>query len=193
VSELGLVSPIIGLRIALCSSIATLRRWNKYWHAYWDKQRMETKRGVEIKTMHDKKDGNQGKMGDGQEELKAQLGPLASRICVNQERMTAMLDACLEKMEATAGELQFVAVHQKVHKEDAAVETIGGLKDQYLAVGSRQQTKKRTQGDGETRQKLAAARGRLTRRAIPVLLCAEHLKIGRSRRDVGRDLNAAMA
>jgi hypothetical protein len=46
------------------------------------------------------------------------------------------------------------------------VETIGGLKDRYLAVGRRRQTKKRNRGDGETRQKLATARGRLPHRAI---------------------------
>jgi hypothetical protein len=61
--------------------------------------------------------------------------------------------------------------HLENSNEEAAVETVGALKDRhenrYLAVGRRPQPKKRTQGDGGSWQKLAAARGRLARRAIP--------------------------
>jgi hypothetical protein len=56
-------------------------------------------------------------MANGEEYLIAQVGFLASRIGVNQEGMKAMLDACLEKMAATAGELQSVAVHLKSLKK----------------------------------------------------------------------------
>jgi hypothetical protein len=48
------------------------------------------------------------------------------------------------------------------------VETIGALEGRYLALGCRGQPNKRTQGDGGSRQKLAAGRRRLNRRAVPV-------------------------
>jgi hypothetical protein len=79
---------------------------------------MEAKTGVEIEIIHDKKDANQKKMDGGQEDLKAQVGSLASGIGVKQEGMMAM-----------AGEMQSIAVPQKFPKEDAAVKTIRGLKD----------------------------------------------------------------
>jgi hypothetical protein len=51
------------------------------------------------------------------------------------------------------------------------VESNVALEDRYgarhLAVGHRRQPKKRTQGDGGSRKKLAAARSRMTRRAVP--------------------------
>jgi hypothetical protein len=98
-------------------------------------------------------------------------------------------------------EIANVAEHQEIPKEEAAVESIGALEDRYgdrhLAVGHRRQPKKRTQGDSGSRQKLVAARGWLTRRAIPAPrkghgrqgpgkdMYAELLKDGRSRRDSG--------
>jgi hypothetical protein len=76
----------------------------------------------------------------------------------------AMMEANREKSEA-------VAVHHEVPNEEAAVDTIGTREDRYgdrhLAAWRRRQPKKRTQGDGGSRQKLTAARGRLIRRAIP--------------------------
>jgi hypothetical protein len=51
------------------------------------------------------------------------------------------------------------------------VETTRALEDRYgdrhLTVGRRRQPWKRAQGDGGSRQNFAAARGRLTRRAVP--------------------------
>jgi hypothetical protein len=44
-------------------------------------------------------------MEDGQEEMKAQVGSLASRIDVSQEEMKAMLDACLEKRQIQKNKL----------------------------------------------------------------------------------------
>jgi hypothetical protein len=73
--------------------------------------------------------------------MKAQVCFLPSRIDTNQKEMKAMFDACLEKMEANRGVLQFVAVHQ-VPKEEATVETFRALRrwhrDRNLAVGHRQ-------------------------------------------------------
>jgi hypothetical protein len=69
-------------------------------------------------------------------------------------------------------DLEAVTVHQEVPKEETTVETTGALEDRYgnrhLAVGSHRQPKKRIQGDGGSRQKLAAARGSLSRRTVPV-------------------------
>jgi hypothetical protein len=76
---------------------------------------------------------------------------------------TADLDDNWEKSEA-------VAEQHDDPKEEAAEKIVGALEDRHegrnLAVGHRRQPKKRTQDDCGSRQKLAAARGRFTRRAI---------------------------
>jgi hypothetical protein len=66
---------------------------------------------VEIRT---NREWMEAKMDDGQVEMEAQVGSLASRIDVNQEDMKAILDACLEKMEANPEELRSAAVLQEV-------------------------------------------------------------------------------
>jgi hypothetical protein len=67
-------------------------------------------------------------------------------------------------LEAIPKETDSVAERRRVPNEEAAMETIGALEDQYwdwrLTVGCHQQLKKWTQDDGGSRQKLAAARGR---------------------------------
>jgi hypothetical protein len=84
----------------------------------------------------------------------------------------------LDKMETTDLETnremsEAVGEHQEVPNEEAEVETFGALKDRYeerrLAVRRRGLPKKRSQCDSWSRQKLAATRGRLTRRTIPAL------------------------
>jgi hypothetical protein len=94
------------------------------------------------------------------------VGPVASRLDANQEEMKAMLDACLEKMEANPEEQKSVAVHEEIPKEEAAGETFGALKkrheDRYLAVGRRRKPKKRTQGNGGSRKKSAATLSGMT-------------------------------
>jgi hypothetical protein len=74
-----------------------------------------------------------------------------------------MLDAWLEKMEANWEEKEALEKQRDVPKEYAIVETIEALEDQYgnqhLAIGCRWQPKKRAQGNGGSRQKLAAAQG----------------------------------
>jgi hypothetical protein len=73
-------------------------------------------------------------------------------------------------MEANPEDIKSVAEQQKVPKEEAAVETIGALKDQYgnrhLAVGRHQKSKKPAQVDGESRKKLAASSRRRTHLAV---------------------------
>jgi hypothetical protein len=64
-----------------------------------------------------------------------------------------------------------VEEHQEVPKVEVAVETIEALEnrhgDRHLAIRHRRQPKKRTHGDGGSWKKLAAARRRMTRRAVP--------------------------
>jgi hypothetical protein len=85
--------------------------------------------------------------------------------------MKGVLEACLEKMEANPEEMKSLAKHQLVPKEEATMQTIGALEDQYgdwhPTIRHRGRLKKWTQGDGESQQKLAGAHGWLTRCAIP--------------------------
>jgi hypothetical protein len=115
-------------------------------------------------------------------------------------------EACLESKELAPEEMAKTAAHPEVPNEEAAVETIGALKDRHLTVERRRQPKKWTQIDGGSRKKLAATRRRMTRRAIlasrkghchqgpaRTMFYAEPLKDGLSKRDVGRDLSATKA
>jgi hypothetical protein len=111
-----------------------------------------------------------------QEEMKAKMKShdekLKAIMKVGQENVEAMMEACLEKTEATdLGANPEESERQEVPKEEAAVVTIGALEDQYddwhLSVEHHRQPKKRTQGDGESRKNLAAARRQMTRRAVP--------------------------
>jgi hypothetical protein len=63
-------------------------------------ERMEAKIWSEMKTIQEKMGAYQEMMDDGQDEMKAQVGSLASRIDVNQENMIADLDTHQEKMSA---------------------------------------------------------------------------------------------
>jgi hypothetical protein len=84
------------------------------------------------------------------------------------------LEASLGKTEATdleanPEEIESEAEHEEVPKEEAAVKTGRALKerhgDGHLAVSRRGKPKKRTQGNGRSRKKLAVARRWMTRRA----------------------------
>jgi hypothetical protein len=122
-------------------------------------------------------DAFQEKVNDTQEETKVQVGSLPSWIDGNQEDMTVMLDACLEKMEANPGEQKSAAVHDEVSKEKATMDTFRALKkwhgDQDLAVGCCGKPKIWTQCKGGSQKKLAAAHRRMTRRA-GVAWCKGH-------------------
>jgi hypothetical protein len=50
--------------------------------------------------------------------------------------MKAMLEACLEKMEANPGEMKSIVVNRKVRDEEAMVEMIGATEDRtrYCAI-----------------------------------------------------------
>jgi hypothetical protein len=64
-------------------------------------------------------------------------------------------------VEANPEDIEAIAERQKVPNEEAAVEAIGALEDRYgdlrLPVRCRIWPKKRNQGNGSSRQKLAAA------------------------------------
>jgi hypothetical protein len=99
-----------------------------------------------------------------------------SRIDNDQEPMEAEIKTCLVDVEVTdletnPEETETVAGQQEVTKEEAPVKTVRALKkrhgDRNLAVRHRRQLKKRTQGNGGSRKKLAAACRGVTRRAIP--------------------------
>jgi hypothetical protein len=107
-------------------------------------------------------DTNQAKMDTNQAEMKAnQANTDASlremkeemlvKLDAHYERMMARMDYQLEKMEATE-EIESKAEHDRVPKEEAAVETVRALKewyrDRHLAVMRRCQRKKQTQGNG---------------------------------------------
>jgi hypothetical protein len=87
------------------------------------------------------------------------------------EIKTGLIEVEPTDLEANPDEMKSVAEQQEVLKEDAAVETIRALEDRYgdrhLAVRHRRKPKKRTQGNGGSRKKLAAARRRMTHRAVP--------------------------
>jgi hypothetical protein len=76
-----------------------------------------------------------------------------------------------EKREANPEEMKCVAVHEEVPEEDVTVKTIRALKERYgdghIAVGSRREPKKWSQGSGGSRKELAAAWRGMTRRVIP--------------------------
>jgi hypothetical protein len=81
------------------------------------------------------------------------------------------MEACLKSKETTLEEMANAAAQPEVPNEEAAVVTIGAMKDRYgdrhLAIGRRRELQKRTQGDGGPRKKLVAACRRMTRRVIP--------------------------
>jgi hypothetical protein len=85
----------------------------------------------------------------------------------DQEKLEAM------DLEANPEWIQSVEEHKEVPNEEVAVEIIGALEDWHgdrrLVVRRREQLKKRTEVDSGYNQKVAAAQGRLTRRAIPAL------------------------
>jgi hypothetical protein len=101
-------------------------------------------------------EGRPGRNGGRGECLRRKIG----------QKDTTNLKANQEKSEA-------VAVHQEVPKEEVEVETVGALEgrngDRRLAVRRRGRQEKEAQSDCGSRQKLVAARGRLTRRAVPAL------------------------
>jgi hypothetical protein len=90
-----------------------------------------------------------------QEEMKAILKAGYEEMKAHQARMMAVMKVCLEETE-------YQSEHQEVPKEEAVVETIRTLEDQYgdwhLAIWRFQQPMKRTQGSGGSQKKWATHR-----------------------------------
>jgi hypothetical protein len=95
--------------------------------------------------------------------------------------MKTMLDGCLEKVEASQGEMQSEEVHEEVPKEEAAVKSFGALmkqhRGQHLAAECGQKPKKGTRGNGGSRMKLASACRGLIHHA-GVAQCKGHCRQG---------------
>jgi hypothetical protein len=151
-------------------------------------------------TLVSRMDAHHAKTGANNEELMAATKASREIIEALMDVSLQMTASCLEKIETNQGK-----VETEIYLDEMEVETIETVEDRYgdrhLAVRSRQQPKKWTRGDGVSRKKLAATRGRLTRHGATnmvvrdqarTMLYAEIQKDGRSRRDVGRDLNATM-
>jgi hypothetical protein len=72
-----------------------------------------------------------------------------------------VMEAYPEKMETNPEEMQSEAVHEEVLKEEAAVKSFGAMKKwhrhRHLAAGRYRKPKERTQGNGGSQKKLAAA------------------------------------
>jgi hypothetical protein len=117
--------------------------------------------------------------------LLAMMKASLEKMEASQEKVETKMEACpvrkeakQEKLEATdlqanTEEIEIVAEHRQVSKQEAAVKTMGALEDRYrdqsLAVRWCGLPKKRTEDNDGSRQKLAATHGLLTRRAVPAL------------------------
>jgi hypothetical protein len=131
-----------------------------------------------LKAMEDKMDENLKEMVAV---MTASHKEMLAKVEAKQVRMMARMDYWLEKIEACLGkteatnldanpeEIESKAMHEEVPKEEAAVKPVKALKkwhgDRNLAIGRRQQPKKRSQGSGGFHKKLATACRLMTRRA----------------------------
>jgi hypothetical protein len=132
------------------------------------------KMNASLEQMKTRKDVFEEKLDKMDAAMKACLGKTEANLETGREPKEADSKTDLDKMdttyfEANPEENEAMAKHKEVPKEEAALEIIGALKDRYgdrhLAVGRRRQPKKRTQGDGGSRKKLATACRQMTRLA----------------------------
>jgi hypothetical protein len=152
------------------------------------KAEMKADREEMMAWLEAKIEANQAKTGVNQEEMKAQMVSLISRIENNNEKFEVLRDnlvscmdahqesmmACLGKtkatdLEANPEEMQSGAKHEKVPKKHTAVKPVGGLRKRHrgqnLAAERRPKPKARTPENCGSQKKLAAARRRTTSRA----------------------------
>jgi hypothetical protein len=115
-----------------------------------------------------KRDANQVEM----KAMKHKMDVYRAKMDASKVWIVAKIDSQLKKMEDSLGkteatyseanpeEIESIALHEEVPKEEAVVETFGALKkrhgDGYPAVGRGQKPKKRIQSNGGSRKKLAA-------------------------------------
>jgi hypothetical protein len=155
------------------------------------RERMKAKIGAEIKTIRKKMDSNQEKSETFNRKVEAKINAYQERM---EAKMDAWLEemsawrkptpacreatVCLEKTEAylerkSQPQSRWRAWRRTLRTLDGAThkEAVGATDDRsgdrhLLAVGRHRQPKERTKCDGGSRQKLAAARRRMNRRAI---------------------------
>jgi hypothetical protein len=100
-----------------------------------------------------------------------------------------MTETCLDSKEPNPGEMQSGAEHQEFPTEYIAAKPVRGLRrrhgGRHLAAGSLGETKKRIQGSGEFRRKLAAERRGMNRRVV-VAQRKGHGRQGHSRNNDAR-------
>jgi hypothetical protein len=103
------------------------------------------------------------------------------------EALIYILEGRFDKIDTTGLEAnriksEAVAVHLEIPIEEAAVEIIGAVKprygDRHLVLGRCRQPKKRTQGNGGSPKKFAAARRRTTCHAV------HRRRMGRSHKEL---------
>jgi hypothetical protein len=130
---------------------------------------MEVKMGINLKEVKEEIRTDLEEMEEAvrinQEKTDPTLKEVIVEIRVWRKEMTACqeaMEACLESKEPTLVEVESVAMHEEVPKEEAALKTVGALKkrygDRHLAIGFLLQLQKRTRGNGGSRKKLAAIR-----------------------------------
>jgi hypothetical protein len=105
------------------------------------------------------------------ERMMVRMDSKLEKIKAMRETCLGKTEACLESMEPTSLEIESGSELQEVPKEEATVKTVRALKkrhgDRHLDIKRRGQLKKRSQGNGGYRKKLAAAWRGMTRLSIP--------------------------
>jgi hypothetical protein len=139
---------------------------------------------AEAERKADKEETKANRKAD-QEKMERQISSLASKMDANQERMEAIVHsirserqeilkegaavASLECKEQGPKDMESGAERQMVHMEEATVKSSGITKKRHrgrhIAAGRRMKPTQLTQGDCESRRKLAAACRNVSRRA----------------------------
>jgi hypothetical protein len=146
----------------------------------------------ELRTMREKVDSHHERMTAKMDEWVADSRAWRKEMKANREAT----EANPEKMGTNQDEMQPVAVHREVPKEETAVKSFWALKKRrgvrHPAAGRRQKPKKMSRGNGGSqKKKLAASCRRMTPRA-GTMCNKEPIKDGRSGGDVGRNWNATI-
>jgi hypothetical protein len=128
-------------------------------------EEMEAVEEASLEEMKARMDVFEGELGRMDATRKACLERMEANVETSQksreaESMTDLENVCLG-VEVNREKSEAVVEHQEVPKEEATVEAIGALEDQYgdqhLAKGHGQHPKKQIQGNGGSWKKLAAA------------------------------------
>jgi hypothetical protein len=127
----------------------------------------QSKGNKDIRTNHKEKNASQERTIAEMDAMLAEMRAWLKETMAYQEAM----GACPESREPTSVQIESELEHEEVTKEEAMVKIITALKkwhgDRHLAIRYHGQLKKRTQGNGGSWQKLAAACRGLTCCSIP--------------------------